>query len=86
MRASISLDGILSFINSLSLSANNKRWLGERLIEEADNNDKLSITNELKFKDYGISDVVANMHNGITIPQNIDIDNIRLDYLEGKYK
>lgn len=86
MRASISLDGILSFINSLSLSANNKRWLGERLIEEADNNDKLSITNELKFKDYGISDVVANMHNGITIPQNIDIDNIRLDYLEGKHK
>ena len=35
MDATISLDGILSFINSLSLSANNKQWLGEKLLEEA---------------------------------------------------
>lgn len=35
MKATISLDGILSFIRSLSLSASNKRWLGEKLIEEA---------------------------------------------------
>ena len=35
MKAMISLEGILSFIQSLSLSASNKRWLGERLIEEA---------------------------------------------------
>lgn len=35
MKASISLDGLLQFILSLSLSANNKRWLGEKLLEEA---------------------------------------------------
>lgn len=35
MKAMISLDGILSFINSLSLSTSNKLWLGEKLIEEA---------------------------------------------------
>lgn len=35
MKATISLDGILTFIHSLSLSASNKRWLGEKLIEEA---------------------------------------------------
>lgn len=35
MKATISLDGILSFIRSLSLSSSNKRWLGEKLIEEA---------------------------------------------------
>lgn len=29
------MNGILSFINSLSLSARNKQWLGERLLEEA---------------------------------------------------
>lgn len=86
MRASISLDGILYFINSLSLSANNKRWLGERLIEEADKKDRDTIIHELKFKDYGISDAVANMHNGITMPQTVDIDNIRFSYLEEKYK
>lgn len=36
MKASISLDGLLQFILSLSLSANNKRWLGEKLLEEAE--------------------------------------------------
>lgn len=35
MKAIISLDGILAFIHSLSLSASNKRWLGERLLDEA---------------------------------------------------
>lgn len=35
MKATISLNAILSFIHSLSLSASNKRWLGEKLIEEA---------------------------------------------------
>ena len=35
MKATISLDGLLGLIHELSLSASNKRWLGEKLIEEA---------------------------------------------------
>lgn len=35
MEATVSLNGILAFIQSLSLSANNQRWLGEKLIETA---------------------------------------------------
>ena len=35
MKATISLDGILAFLNSISLTAQNKRWLGEHLIEQA---------------------------------------------------
>lgn len=35
MKATISLDGILAFLKSLSLSASNKEWLAEKLIEEA---------------------------------------------------
>ena len=31
----ISLDGIMTFLNTMSLSSQNKRWLGERLIEQA---------------------------------------------------
>ena len=31
----ISLDGLLDLIHAFSLSAGNKRWLGEKLIEEA---------------------------------------------------
>lgn len=35
MKATISLDGILAFLRSLSLSASNKEWLGRKLIEDA---------------------------------------------------
>ena len=35
MNATISLDGLLSFIRSLSLSPDNKEWLAEKLIEDA---------------------------------------------------
>lgn len=35
MKATISLDGILAFLRSLSLSAGNKEWLGRKLIEDA---------------------------------------------------
>lgn len=35
MNAMVSLDGVLSFIHSLSLTASNKQWLGEKLLEEA---------------------------------------------------
>ncbi len=35
MKATISLDGIWKFLQSLSLSASNKEWLGEKLLEEA---------------------------------------------------
>ena len=33
MKANVSMKGLLSLIDSFSLSAHNKRWLGERLIE-----------------------------------------------------
>ena len=35
MKATISLDGLLDLIHAFSLSASNKRWLAEKLIEEA---------------------------------------------------
>lgn len=55
MRASVSLNGILSFINSLSLSAGNKQWLGERLLEEARKElaEKSDRTEEMLDKHFG---------------------------------
>ena len=56
MKASVSLNGILSFINSLSLSAGNKQWLGERLIEEARKEQAKGIdrTDEMLDKHFGV--------------------------------
>ena len=49
MKATISLDGILAFIHSLSLSASNKRWLGEKLLEEARKEEAGEMTSASKF-------------------------------------
>jgi len=35
MKATISLEGILSILNTFSLSTKNKQWLGEHLLEQA---------------------------------------------------
>lgn len=35
MKATVSLDGIWGFLQSLSLSANNKVWLADKLIESS---------------------------------------------------
>ena len=50
MKAVISLDGILSFIHSLSLSASNKQWLGEKLLEEA--RQEKAAAQEQSYADY----------------------------------
>ena len=36
MKTTISLDGVLSILNTFSLSAKNKQWLGEHLLEQAE--------------------------------------------------
>ena len=40
MKATISLEGLLDLIHAFSLSASNKRGLGEKLIEEAQNEEE----------------------------------------------
>ena len=35
MKATISLDGLWEFLQSLSLSTNNKKWLADKLIESS---------------------------------------------------
>ncbi|MBR1499079.1 MAG: hypothetical protein IJ615_05560 [Bacteroidaceae bacterium] len=40
--ATIPLEGILTFLDTMKLSARNKRWLGEKLIEQAKGEDLLA--------------------------------------------
>lgn len=56
MNATVSLDGILTFIDSLSLSSQNKRWLGEKLIESSEA--------DCIAKDNGITSEMINKHFG----------------------
>lgn len=73
MKASVSLNGILSFINSLSLSAGNKLWLGERLLEEAKQElaETADRTNEMLDKHFDVwrdnrstEEIINDLKNG----------------------
>lgn len=58
MKASISMEGLLQFILSFSLSARNKRWLAEKLIEEAEKQDEFISKEEvLAGIDAGLQEV-----------------------------
>ena len=45
MNATISLDGLLSFIRSLALSPDNKEWLAQKLIEDARHEQDAALAN-----------------------------------------
>lgn len=53
MKADVSMKGLLSLIDSFSLSAHNKRWLGERLIEEAKRKRRGLHCRRVNFMGYG---------------------------------
>ena len=73
------MDSLLSFIHSLSLSASNKRWLAEKLLEETREE---AVTKEMldkhfgKWKDNRSADkVIEDMRNArseIRQPLNMD--------------
>ena len=42
----IPLEGIMSFLNTMSLSAQSKRWLGEHLIEQAAKEEMSAISSQ----------------------------------------
>lgn len=72
----ISLNHLWSYLQGLSLTASNQRWLGERLIEAADNVEKKHKA-ELVFpkipKDYKPSAEVMAMTLG-KLPEGVDLE------------
>ena len=62
MKATISLEGLLDLIHAFSLSASNKRWLAEKLIEEAQKEEEsgyISKEEILAGIDAGLKDMKA---------------------------
>lgn len=65
MKASISMEGLLQFILSFSLSARNKRWLAEKLIEEAEKEDEFISKEEvLAGIDAGLQEMQERRRTG----------------------
>jgi hypothetical protein len=73
----VSLNNLWSYLQGLSLTASNQRWLGERLIEASESVEKKQHKAELVFpkipKDYKPSARVMAMTCG-PLPKDFDLD------------
>ena len=73
----ISLNNLWSYLQGLSLTANNQRWLASHLIEAAEREESKSKKSELVFpkipKDYKPSAKVMAMTLG-ALPKGIDLE------------
>ena len=83
----ISLNNLWSYLQGLSLTANNKRWLASHLIETAEQVEKASHKSELVFpkipKDYKPSAKVLAMTCG-SLPKDFNVEK-ELDEMSYNY-
>lgn len=72
-----SLNNLWSYLQGLSLTASNQRWLASHLIEAAESTEKKEQKKELVFpkipKDYKPSEAVMAMTLGV-LPKNVDLE------------
>ena len=59
MNATVSMDALYTFLKSLSLGSDNERWLGEKLIEDAEDAEYISKEEILAGIDAGLKDMKA---------------------------
>lgn len=87
MNASISMNSIWTFLSSMSLSAKNKQWLGEKLLADARQEMKASdVSPVITKEDLYIDSYVANMFKGVCLPEDFNEREVYHEYLAEKYK
>ena len=90
MDLTISMNTVLNFLHSMSLSTSNKLWLAEHLYEEVKAEKKAAAKTasgwpKIRREDMHISPEVANLVKGFELPEDADYDQLRLDYLMKKH-
>lgn len=86
MNVTVSMDSVLHFINSMSLSASNKEWLGRRLIEEAkvESCGKQEVASAVSYKEYPLSSNLQRLRGCIKVTQEETDNDERLAYILSK--
>ena len=90
MNLTISMNTVLNFLHSMSLSTSNKLWLAEHLYEEVKAEKKAAAKTasgwpKIRREEMHISPEVANLVKGFELPEDADYDQLRLDYLMKKH-
>ena len=74
----VSMNNLWNYLQGLSLTANNQRWLAERLLESSEKENSIDgMPKKLVFpkieKDFKVSQEVLDMVCG-TLPEDFDLD------------
>lgn len=89
MDLTISMNTVLNFLHSMSLSTSNKQWLADHLYEEVKAERATARTADgwpkIRRQDIHVSPEVANLVKGFELPEDADIDALKLDYLMKKH-
>jgi hypothetical protein len=90
MNLTISMDTVLNFLHSMSLSTSNKKWLADHLYEEVKAEQNASTTTsgwpKIRREDIHISPEVMKLVEDIEpLPDDFDYDKARLEYLIKKH-
>ncbi len=82
------VDKLWSFLQSLSLTANNKRWLAARLLESANAKSETNANEqtECSWENYVISQNISDLLLGSRKDMADDISDSLCSALEEKYK
>lgn len=90
MNSTIVMNNLLNLIQSMTLTASNKRWLADHLYEEAKTEEmsevKASTTSVRKKRKLQIDPRVAKMFQGTSLPEDFDEKKAYGEYLYQKYK
>lgn len=90
MNATFTLDTLLNLLSGPSLD--NRVWLAEHLVNPAEkkivNSAKDIIDNgwpTVRREDLRVSDDIANLVKGFELPNNVEYDDLKLEYLIKKH-
>ncbi len=90
MNLTISMNTVLNFLHSMSLSTSNKQWLADHLYEEVKAEREAATTAsgwpKIRREDMHISPEVMKLVEDIEpLPDDFDYDKARLEYLLKKH-
>ena len=91
MNLTISMNTVLNFLHSMSLSTSNKKWLADHLYEEVRSEQEAAAKSangwpKIRREDMHISPEVMKLVEDIEpLPDDFDYDKARLEYLLKKH-
>lgn len=83
----VSMNNLWNYLKGLSMSAQNRQWLAERLLESSIDPTSISKADTtITEKDLVVSTEVKALVKGFELPEAFDAEEAKKNYLMEKYK